>query len=142
MVNSAGIDFSGTWVLSENIPSFGIKTPNVLLVIEHTGNVFNVTRVTIDGDKTVESQYTLDGAENINTETNAAGETIIQSISTWNNSVLVLEGTSTFAGTDEDVTTKWKTEYRLSENGAVLTATRTHQTPFGEAVITEVFTRK
>ena len=142
LVSGAGADFSGKWILSEVNPSFVAEIPNVLLVIEQTGNVFKVIRVTVDEDKTVESQYTLDGAENINTEPNVAGQATIRSTSTWNNSVLVLEGSSTFTGPDKDVTTTWKTEYLLSEIGEVLTVAKTRQTPFGEVVITEVFTRK
>lgn len=142
LVNGAGVDFSGTWTLSEIIPSFGGGIPNVQLDIEQIGNFFKVIRVTIDEDKTVESLYTLDGEENINIEPIADGLATIRSTSTWKNDVLILEGSSSAAGPDNNVTTKWKAEYLLSENAGFLTVTRTHQTPFGEAVITEVFTRK
>jgi hypothetical protein len=141
-IRAASVDFSGNWFLSKLIPLFGAKTPNVLLVIKQTGNYLEVTRSMIDEEKTIEAHYTLDGAENINTESNAAGPVTIRSTSKWNNSTLVLEGSSTFAGPDKDVTSKWKTEYLLSEDGAFLTVTETHPTPFGEAVISQVFSRK
>ncbi len=141
-VNAAGMDFSGDWILSERIPSFGTKTPNVLLVIKQTGNDFDVARNMIDDEKIIESHYTLDGTENINTKPNEAGLETIRSCSKWNNGTLVLEGTSTFTGPDKDVTTKWKTEYLLSEDGAVLTVIETHPTPFGEAVISQIFNRQ
>ena len=95
-----------------------------------------------DEEKTIESHCTLDGAENTNTVANAAGPVTSRSTSKWNNTILVLEGSSTFEGPDKNVTTKWKTEYLLSDNGAELTVSETHQTPFGEAVISEVFSRK
>jgi hypothetical protein len=140
--NAAGMNFSGGWILSERIPSFGSKTPNVLLVIKQAGNNFYVTRSMIDDERIIESHYTLDGTENINTEPNEAGLVTIRSTSKWNNGALVLEGLSIFAGPDKDVTTKWKTEYVLSDDGAVLTVIETHPTPFGEAVTSQIFIRR
>jgi hypothetical protein len=142
LVNAADVDFSGDWILNERIPSFGAKTPRVLLVIKQTGNDFKVTRNIIDEDKIIESSYTLDGAENINTEPNAAGLVTIRSTSKWNNGALVLEGSSTFSGPNGDITSKWEKEYLLSDDGADLTVTETHPTPFGEAVISQIFSRK
>jgi hypothetical protein len=139
---AAGVDFSGNWVMTDRIPSFGMPAPNVSLLIKQTGNDLAVTLNMPDEEKTVESHYTHDGAENINTVPNAAGPVTIRSTSKWNNSTLVLEGVSIFEGPDKTVTTKWKTEYLLSENGALLTVSETHQTPFGEAVISEAFKRK
>jgi hypothetical protein len=92
--------------------------------------------------KTIESNYTLDGRENINTEPNAAGPVTIRSTSKWIHGVLVLEGTRTFEGQDKNTTTKWKTEYLLSSGGTLLTVSETHQTPFGEVVISSTFSRK
>ena len=112
------------------------------LVINHIGNYFEVTRSMIEDERTVESHYTLDGMENINTEPNAAGLVTIRSTSKWNNNTLVLEGSKTFAGPDGDVTTKWKTEYLISDDGSVLTVIETHPSPFGEAVISQIFNRQ
>jgi len=142
LVDAAGVNFSGDWVLRERVPSVGAKTPQVLLVINQTGNDFKVTRIMIDEDKIVESHYTLDGTENINTDLNEAGLVTIRSTSKWDNGVLVLEGSIIFENQDKDVTNKWKTEYLLSENGTALAVTETHQTPFGESVVSQIFSRK
>jgi hypothetical protein len=142
LVYAAGVDFSGEWILSERIPSFGGEIPQVSLVIEQTGNDLKITRSMIEEDKTIESYYTLDGSENLNTEPNAAGPVTIRSTSKWENGVLVLEGSSIFADPDEVVTTKWKIEYQLTENGETLAATKTIPTPFGDAVVSEIFIRK
>jgi hypothetical protein len=142
LVESAGVDFSGNWILTKRIPSLGAPVPSVSLVIKQAGSDFAVIRNVGGEDKTIELRYTLDGAENINIESNAAGPVTIRSTSTWNNSTLVLEGSSTFEGPDKNDTTKWKTEYLLSDNGAVLTVSRTIPTPFGEVVRSEVFSRK
>ena len=139
---AAEVNFSGDWVLSRRIPSFGAKTPNVILAIRQMGNDFAVTRTLMDEDQTIESHYTLDGNENINIVPNAAGRLAVHSTSTWKDGVLVLEGWSTFAGPEKDVITKWKMEYALSDNGDILTTTETHPTPFSEAVISQVFNRK
>ncbi len=133
---------SGNWILSKRIPSFGAKTPNVLLVIKQAGNHFNVTRSMVYDEEIRESRYTLDGTENINTEPNEASPVTIRSTSKWSNDALVLEGTSSFAGTDTEVITKWKTEYLLSDDGEILTVIETHQIPFGEAVISQIFHRQ
>lgn len=142
LVKSADVEFSGNWVLTKRIPSLGAPPPNVLLVIKQTGNDLTVTQNDIDAEKTIESHYTLDGAENVNSESNAAGPVTIRSTSKWSNSTLVIEGSNTFVGTDNTVTSKWMREYSLSENGAVLTVSEMHQTPFGPAVISLVFSRK
>ena len=143
LVHADGVDFSGEWILSELVPLSGAaRIPHVSLVIKQTGNDLSVTRHMIDEDRTIESHYTLDGTENINIEANAAGPVTIRSISKWNNGALVLEGSSTFAGPNEDVTTKWKREYLLDDGGAVLTVTETLPTPFGEAVISRIFSRR
>ena len=142
LVDAAGVNFSGDWVLRERVPSVGAKTPQVLLVINQTGNDFKVITIMIDEDKIIESHYTLDGTENINTDLNEAGLVTIRSTSKWDNGVLVLEGSIIFENQDKDVTNKWKTEYLLSENGTALAVTETHQTPFGETVISQIFSRK
>jgi hypothetical protein len=142
LVDAAEVDFSGHWVLRERIPSDGAKTPQVMLVINQTGNDFNVTRIIVDEDKIIESHYTLDGTENINTDQNEAGLVTIRSTSKWDNGALVLEGSITVENPDNNVTNKWKTEYLLSENGSALAVTETHQTPFGETVISQIFSRK
>jgi hypothetical protein len=142
LVDAAGVDFSGDWVLKERIPSGGAKTPQVLLVSNQTGNDFKVITIMIDEDKIIESHYTLDGTVNVNTDLNEAGLVTIRSTSKWDNGALVLEGSITFENQDKDVTNKWKTEYLLSENGTALAVTETHQTPFGETVISQIFSRK
>jgi len=141
-VEGAGLDFSGNWVLTKRIPSLGFPVPNVLLVVRQTGNDLAITQNMTDEEKTVELHYTLDGAENINTEPNEAGSVIIRSTSKWNNNTLVIEGSNTFDGGDRSRTTKWKTEYLLSDDGAALTVSKTIRTPFGEVVVSEVFSRK
>jgi hypothetical protein len=142
-VQGAGADFSGNWVLTKLIPSLiGVPIPNASLVIKQGGNDLEVIRKLADEEKSIKSHYTLDEAENINTEPNAAGTVTIRSTSKWNNGTLVIEGSSTFEGPAKNVTGKWKTEYLLSDNGAVLTVSKTIQTPFGEIVTSEVFNRK
>jgi hypothetical protein len=141
-VESADVEFSGNWILTKRIPSFGEQTPNVVLVIKQNGNDLTVTKNDVDAEKIVESHYTLDGTENVNTEFPLTGPMTIRSTSSWNNSTLVLKGSSTFEGPDKKVTNKWETEYQLSENGAVLTVSRMIKTPFGEVVVSEVFSRK
>ena len=141
-VNAAETDFSGEWILSERIPSFGTKTPDVLLIINQTRDHFDVTRNMMDEEEIIESHYTLDGMENVNTEPDEAGPVTIRSTSKWSSGVLVLEGLSIFASSDKDVTTKWKTEYLLSDDGEVLTVIETHPTPFGETAISQIFKRK
>ena len=112
-------------------------------VSDAEGNIFlNPCSSMVDDEKIIESHYTPDGTENINTEPNEAGLITIRSTSKWNNGTLVLEGSSIFAGPDSDVTAKWKTEYLLSEDGAILTMIETHPTPFGEAVISQIFSRR
>ena len=142
LVEAASVDFSGNWVLTKRIRSLGTPVPNVLLVIKQTGNDLAVARIVSDEEKIIESHYTLDGAENTNTESNAAGPVTIRSTSKWNSNTLVIEGSSTFEGPEKTVTNKWKTEYLLSDNGAVLTVSKTIQTPFGEVVASEVYSRK
>jgi hypothetical protein len=142
-VKGAGVDFSGNWVLTKRIPNpLGAPVPNVSLIIRQNGIDLEVTQHIADREKTVESHYTLDGAENINTESNAAGPVAVRSKSRWNSSTLVLEGSRTFEGPKKTETTQWKTEYLLSDAGAVLTLSTTIKTPFGEVVVSEVFSRK
>jgi hypothetical protein len=141
-VRSAGLDFSGNWVLARMTPSYGGPVPNVSLVIKQSDNDLEIVENTADQEKIIQSHYTLDGAENINTEPNAAGTVTIRSTSRWNNNTLVFEGSSTFEGAAQKTSTKWKKEYLLSDNGMVLTVSKTIQTPFGEIVISEVFSRK
>jgi hypothetical protein len=142
LAEGAGVDFSGNWILTKRVPSFGAPVPNVSLVIKQTDNDLAITQNVVDEEKIIESHYTLDGAANVNTEPNAAGPMTIRSTSKWNNGTLVLEGLSTFEGPKKNATTKWKTEYQLSDNGTLLTVSKTIQTPFGEAVVSEAFSRK
>jgi hypothetical protein len=164
-VQGAGVDFSGEWILTRITPSpgAGAQVPNVTLIITQTGNGLvvirnaadegtapesintpfgSIIRNADDRQKSIEYHYTLDGAESINTEPNAAGPVIIRSTSRWNNNTLVLEGTSTFEGSDKSLTTKWKREYLLSDNGAALAVSKTVKTPFGEVAISEIYLRK
>ncbi len=142
-VEGAGVDFSGNWILTKRIPNpFGTPVPNVSLIIKQTGNDLDLTQNMADQEQIVESHYTLDGEENINTEPNAAGPVTIRSTSKWNNSTLLVEGSRTFEGPNKTDTTTWKTEYLLSDNGTVLTVSKTIKTPFGEVVVSEVFSRK
>ena len=143
LVKGAGVDFTGNWALTKRIPSpFGGSVENVALIIKQTGNDLYETRNMPDQKKTIESHYTLDGAENINTEPNAAGPVTIRTTSKWNNNTLVLQGSSTFEGPDKTDTKPWKTEYLLSDDGTALTVSKTIKTPFGEIVVSEVFSRK
>jgi hypothetical protein len=142
-VKGAGADFSGDWILAKRTPSpFDIPVPDVILIIKQTSNDLDITRILADDEKTIESHYTLDGSENVNIEPNTAGPITIRSTSKWNNNTLIIEGSSAFEGPDKTDTTPWKMEYMLSSNGAVLTVSRTVKTPFGEVVVSEVFSRK
>jgi hypothetical protein len=137
------VDFSGNWVLSKSLPR--ASAPGTIkLGIRQSGNDLVIVQTTIrDGESSsLEARYTLDGSENTNIEPNTAGDITIKSKSRWNNGTLVLEGSSTFAGPNGDVSTKWKREYSLSADGTTLTLVETHPTPFGEAVITKLFTRE
>ena len=136
-------NFSGHWVLAKTTP-FATNPGNATLDIAQSGNDFAVTEATVvDGKKaTVESRYTLDGVENVNTRSNTVGPpTTVRSTSSWNNGILTLQGTSTSVGKEGEVVRPWEREYFLSADRAALTVRVTESTPFGEAVVSQVYGR-
>ncbi len=136
-------NFSGHWVLVKTMP-VRANPGNITLDIMQSGNEFVVTQTAaLDGEKTTEeSKYTLDGAENVNTKSNAPGPpTTIRSTSSWNNGILTLQGSSTSVGPEGDVVSPWKREYFLSADHAALTVSITQPTPFGDAIISQIFGR-
>ncbi len=134
-------NFSGHWMLTKTLPFLAANPGDVTLDIVQAGNDFVVTQTTVvDGEKTtVESKYTLDGTENVNTKSDARGRATIRSNSSWNNEILTLQGSITRNSPGGDVVNPWKTEYFLSADHAALTVRETHSTPFGDAVISQVY---
>ena len=152
-VTQSGNNFAGTQTAVQDgkmiVTPFGtIRIParitpgGIALDIVQSGNEFVVTQTgVLDGEKTTEeSKYTLDGAENVNTKSNAPGPpTTIRSTSSWNNGILILQGTSTSVGPEGDVVRRWEREYFLSADHTALTVRETHPTPFGDAVVSRVY---
>jgi hypothetical protein len=136
-------NFSGHWVLAKTMPINTVKVPgSFTLDIMQSGNEFAVTQTAaLDGEKTTEeSKYTLDGTENVNIKSNEPGPpTTIRSTSSWNNGILTLQGSSTSVGPEGDVVRPWKREYFRSADHTVLSVRETIPTPFGDAVVSQVY---
>ena len=154
-VTQSGNNFAGTQTAVQDskmitTPFGTIRLPiritpgGITLDIMQSGNEFVVTQTAVlGGEKTVdESKYTLDGTENLNVKSNEPGPpTKIWTTSTWNNGILILQGSSTSVGPEGDIVKPWKREYSLSADHTVLTVSETIETPFGNVIRLQIYSR-
>ncbi len=128
-------DFSGTWKLNLALSAFGRSpTPGSMTSrIEHREPEIKVHSEVSGSQGSYASDYTwvTDGRENVNT---VRGNEIRSTV-TWNGLSLISHAKTTVNGVSLQVVDQWT----LSEDGRVLTVSRTVSAPQGNAEQTYVY---
>ncbi len=133
----AGVDFSGTWAPNESksdpAPAGrGGGGGTADLTIKQVGNVMTISRTM--GQNTVETAYTMDGAEH--TGTSQRGDLKYKAVVSGN--AVHITGTQTSQRGDRPV----DQTYALSDDGKTLTLTSVNQGQSGPTTRKQVFDKK
>jgi len=121
-------NFTGKWVLDVEKSDFGpVPAPSSQSQdIDHKDPKLKIKTVSknAQGEQTVESNRTTDGAENTNTQ----GQTEVKSKTVWDGKKLVTTMKRQINGMDIDIKDIWE----LAEDGKSLNITRELKTPQGD----------
>jgi hypothetical protein len=135
-------DFSGTWTLDLAKSDFGPMPPpdSLVSVIEHKEPNFKITTTQKgqQGELTNVRALTTDGKEAVNKLQTMGGEQDVKSITKWNGRLLTTSFSLDAQGAMIDITDT----FALSDDGKLLTVTRSLKTPQGDFTSTMVFTKK
>jgi hypothetical protein len=131
-------DFSGKWKLDTAKSDFGMLPPteSQTSVIDHKDPKLKITNTvkSAQGERTSESNYTLDGKESTNTQ----GPREIKTVAKWDGQKIVMDSKFDMQGSEVAI----NDVYELAVDGKGMTINRALKSPMGETAQKLIFVKE